>query len=506
MIAPLRTGWRSWRDWPLATKGLVILAIPLAPLLVTTVLFWVAEQRQQAAEALSTRAADTYAELYATHTLVIDAEAATRGFLLTGDRTFLEPYTRAVRLLPRQFERLNELVVNADVRVRLDTLEQAMHERIRLLTSTIESPLDRNDPTMIAKVHEGKRRMERVRAVMADITAIERRLLAERRDRAGYIQRITLGVVLAGALVGLIGGIAASIFFSRTVVQRVRHVKENAERLPSGQPLRPGPAGRDEVGALGRGVHHAAQLLAHRDMLLRVHMDELTTANKELEAFSYSVSHDLRAPLRHIAGFAALLEKGAAEKLGAQHLRYVRLITDSAARMGRLVDDLLAFSRMGRTEMVRTPVDLDSLVGEIIGEEARDQNGRDIVWKRQPLPTVLGDPAMLRVALSNLIANAVKYTASRSHAEIEVGTLEHSNGEHVVFVRDNGVGFDMQYADKLFGVFQRLHSGDEFEGTGIGLANVRRVIQRHGGRTWAEGRVEAGATFYVSLPKEGARA
>ena len=498
----LRTRWRPWRDWPLATKALVVIAIPLVPLVLTTVLFWVSEDRMQAAEALSTRAADMYAELYATHTLVTDAETAARGFLLTRDRRFLEPYTRAIELLPGQFARLDELVVSADVRARLEVLERAVNDRIRLLTSIIESPLHRDDPALLAKLNAGREQMEHVRAVMREISVVQRRLLEERRERVTLMQRISLWVVVAGAVVGFVGGLAASVLFSRTVVARVQHVKENAERLPSGQPLRPGPAGDDEVGALGRGVHHVAQLLSHKDMLLRVHMDGLTTANKELEAFSYSVSHDLRAPLRHIAGFAALLERGAAPQLGSQHLRYVRLIVEAAARMGVLVDDLLAFSRMGRMEMLRTSVNLNTLVGEIIGEERSRQNGRDIVWARHTLPTVQGDPAMLRVAFSNLIANAVKYTATRARAEIEIGVLGHSNGEHVLFVRDNGVGFDMQYADKLFGVFQRLHSAEEFEGTGIGLANVTRVIQRHGGRAWAEGKVDVGATFYVSLPAE----
>jgi signal transduction histidine kinase len=229
---------------------------------------------------------------------------------------------------------------------------------------------------------------------------------------------------------------------------------------------------------------------------------QLTRSNEELEAFSYSVSHDLRAPLRHISGFAALLQRSAGGRLGDQDRRYMQTIVDAGARMSGLIDDLLSFSRMARSNMLRSTVDLGTLVDEVVAEAARDANGRTISWTRQPLPTVLGDRAMLRTALVNLVANAVKYTSTRARAEIEIGSLPDADGESILFVRDNGVGFDMQYADKLFGVFQRLHASEEFAGTGIGLAHVRRVVGRHGGRTWAEGAVNDGATFYVALPEQ----
>jgi signal transduction histidine kinase len=247
-------------------------------------------------------------------------------------------------------------------------------------------------------------------------------------------------------------------------------------------------------------VEERTRAIAALNTQLESRVVELNGLSAELEAFSYSVSHDLRAPVRHIAGFTALLQKRAGDALDVEAGRYLRTIAESAARMGHLVDDLLAFSRMGRMEMLHNQVDLDELVHDVVQEVKHDATGRDIRWTTHPLPTVAGDRAMLRLAFTNLVSNAVKYTRPRQVAEIEIGAHPVTNGERVVYVRDNGVGFDMAYVNKLFGVFQRLHGADQFEGTGIGLANVRRIVQRHGGRAWAEGAPDHGATFFISLP------
>jgi two-component system, sensor histidine kinase and response regulator len=223
---------------------------------------------------------------------------------------------------------------------------------------------------------------------------------------------------------------------------------------------------------------------------------ELATANSELEAFSYSVSHDLRAPLRQVAGFVGRMQKLS----GKDAEEYLPLIQHSVTRMGRLIDDLLEFSRIGRTELCRHNVGLQSLLDPTLQAAQAEAAGRTVLWKIGSLPDVRGDPAMLRQVLANLIDNAVKFTRLRDPAEIEIGCLPAEN-EHIVFVSDNGVGFDPHYAHKLFGVFQRLHSTAEFDGTGIGLATVRRIIERHGGRTWAESVLGRGATFYFSLPR-----
>lgn len=234
---------------------------------------------------------------------------------------------------------------------------------------------------------------------------------------------------------------------------------------------------------------------------LEIRTRELEAINKELEAFAYSVSHDLRAPLRHMSGFTELLQKNAAAVLNEKSQRYIGMIMESAKRMGTLIDDLLSFSRIGRAETHKKVVNLDRLVQEALSEVRQETGGRNIEWKVGALPAWYGDDSMLRLALINLISNAAKFTRTRSKAEIEIGCQDQKSDQVVIYVRDNGVGFNMKYVNKLFGVFQRLHSAEAFEGTGIGLATVQRIVHRHGGQVWAEGLVDEGATFYFSLSK-----
>jgi two-component system, sensor histidine kinase and response regulator len=235
------------------------------------------------------------------------------------------------------------------------------------------------------------------------------------------------------------------------------------------------------------------------NMVLEQRNEDLTAANSDLEAFSHSVSHDLRMPLRHIQAFVSMIEESALPKLNSDEQRRLKGVRDAAQRMSQLIDDLLAFSRIGRTAMRKAPVDLNALVKAVISELQPELKNRKVDWTLQQLPYISGDRALLHQVLMNLLANAVKYTRTRAEARIQVFAVEQDD-EIIVGVKDNGVGFDPAYSDKLFGVFQRLHSATDFEGTGVGLANVRRIVQRHGGRTWAESVLNEGSTFYFSLP------
>jgi|GEM_PF-1669368 len=283
---------------------------------------------------------------------------------------------------------------------------------------------------------------------------------------------------------------------------RVRYVNEQSETIfnEKGKAVRSVGILHD-ITAQREAEHEIWKLNQELEQRVKQRTLELETANKELEAFSYSVSHDLRAPLRSIVGFAEMLKTRIYETVDEKSRHYLNIISESTIQMGRLIDDILSFSRMGRSELMENTVNFDLLIENAIKTLDSEIKGRTIHWKIQSLPQAKGDLSMLQLVINNLVSNAVKFTRNRPAAEIEIGSSE-TEKEIIYFVKDNGAGFNMLYANKLFGLFQRLHRVDEFSGTGVGLANSYRIIQRHGGRMWAEGQEDKGAIFYFALPKK----
>ncbi|TKB68669.1 MAG: hypothetical protein E8D52_06640 [Nitrospira sp.] len=391
-----------------------------------------------------------------------EAEDTHRRYLVTGEASYLEAYKQVVKQKPTFTTYLNDLIRESpEQQQRAGLLDRMMDRQLNAESKAIAQFQEGGFRAVKKMAFEGagKHELSVIHKIIGEMDVYERQAVSRRIVESSAGTKATIVLLGIGALLQLV--LLAWVHYL------IRHDLTERRRV--------------------------AGELQRRGELLEA-------ANKELEAFSYSVSHDLRAPLRHIDGYAALLRKAVEQSLNDKAARYLQTISDSAKQMGQLIDDLLVFSRMGRQEMLDTAVNLDQLIKSILSDLRVDLQGREISWTIALLPEVQGDPAMLRQVFMNLIANAVKFTSTRPMATIEIGAERPSSTEIVLFVRDNGVGFDMQYASKLFGVFQRLHRVDEFEGTGIGLANVRRIIHRHGGRTWAEGVPDKGATFYVLLP------
>jgi signal transduction histidine kinase len=328
------------------------------------------------------------------------------------------------------------------------------------------------------------------------------------------------GAVMIGVLVAsLLAALWVSAAFQQAIAGPIVRLAETAQTVSREKDysLRTPTAGsQGEVYVLIASFNEMLAQIQERDAALQKARDDLERrvdertaqlqdANKELEAFSYSVSHDLRAPLRQVSGFAKILAEESSARLDAAGQRHLKWIQDGARHMGELVDDLLRLGRIGRQEMVEMPVDLNILLQDVLRDLHPEMQGRKIEWRIGMLPTIDCDAGLMKLTITNLLSNALKYTRRREVTVIEIAQIV-QNGEIVVFIRDNGAGFDQKYAHKLFGIFQRLHHSDEFEGTGVGLATVQRIIQRHGGRIWAEGEVENGATFFFTVRASSQRA
>jgi signal transduction histidine kinase len=413
------------------------------------------------------------AELEASYISLREAESDQRTYLINDDEEFLNSLNSAADKFRAQIDQLESLTTdNPAQHARVKKLEALGIERIDILQTQARLKQEGGAEAVKQEILDGSgiRKMTEIYSLANEVRHEEESLLAERRARSDVGARnamLSLGALGAAVMATLA---MAYTFISREIIGR-RRTEDELRRL------------NEEL----------------EDRVAR-RTAEIEASNKELEAFSYSVSHDLRAPLRHVASFANLLREHAAASLDETGDTYLRRIVEAANGMGRLIDGLLVFSRLGRMEMSREPVNLKQLTEEAVQELQPEIEGREIIWRIGELPVVDGNRETLRTVVVNLLSNAIKFTRPRRPAQIEVGCRGARDGEAVFYVRDNGVGFDMRYAGKLFGVFQRLHRAKDFEGTGIGLANVQRIIMRHWGRVWAEGEVGRGATFYFSLP------
>ena len=381
---------------------------------------------------------------------------------------------------------------------------------------------DTNRKAMDISRGDGREAFDKAAALMAQIVdKNDADLDADRlASDANFRRTVTNMIVISvgGIALGLLLGVLVSGYIS----MGLNHLVIATERVAAGDFTQPVQMdARDEVGILAAAFNQMTVDLQRTTVQLkgeiterkraeeeiRKHAAEVEAANKELEAFSYSVSHDLRAPLRAVDGFSRILMEEHQPQLAPEAHRYLQLVRDNTLQMGRLIDDLLTFSRLGRKAMTKQPLAPADLVRQALEDLRPQQQGRDVEIAIGDLPRCQADPALLKQVWVNLLSNALKFTRQREAAVIEIGWIPplspplvgEGPGEGCYFVKDNGAGFDMQYADKLFGVFQRLHRAEEYEGTGVGLATVQRIIHRHGGRIWAEAEVDKGATFYFTL-------
>ncbi|HEX7138021.1 MAG TPA: ATP-binding protein [Vicinamibacterales bacterium] len=482
----------------IARKGALLVALPLVTQVTFGVALLVVGRNAVDAHAWELHSQKVLERAHNGRSALVEAQSALRGFVISGIPSFRVSCDESRREATTNLTALRPLVAdNAPQLQCLTNMSQAANAFLnyQVLNARLVDSSRRAEAEANVSSRMGDRLMRTFLATMDSFLGEERRLALQRHNSAESANRTAMVVVIVGLALNLAVAMMMALFFSSGIKKRLNVLTENARRLATDRPLLAPLAKGDEIAAVDRGFHAMAASLARA-------IEDLQHANLEMEAFSYSVSHDLRAPLRAIDGFSRMLEEDHGGSLDAEARRLLGVIRNNTATMAQLIDDLLAFSRLSRQQVLPAAVDMNALARHAFADASRGAGDRQIEFVVHDLPPVSGDAAMLCQVFANLFSNAVKFTAPRSIARIEVAA-ETAGAETVYSVKDNGVGFDARFADKLFGVFQRLHASHEFEGTGVGLAIVQRVVQRHGGRVWAESVLDSGSTFYFTLGRNG---
>jgi signal transduction histidine kinase len=486
-----------WIDLPIRYKGLLVVAIPLLAVALTIALRIPFNRQQQETLSLLEQAATMRQTMQALLLDLLELENSARGYVLTADRTYLTPGDSIRESLRGRFDILD---ANATRHV----------ERKLTLATELVALKDRGAAADSAEVQqrlrEGKELMDGIRTALAAQQAELDARVALSTAEFRRVRRLLTPIILVTFFGGFAGALIAAWLFATGIAERVSALERNAERLAGGERLRGEPSrGGDEIGSLDKALRRASLLLRTRQRELQsvnrqleqtVH--EQALLNRELEAFSYSVSHDLRAPLRSIDGFAQALREDWGDRLDETGQDQLSRVRNAAQRMGRLIDDLLKLSKLTRAQLQRMEVDLSSIAREVASDLSERNPTRNVAWHIADDLRAWCDPSLARVVLENLLGNAWKFTSKTAEGAITFRAMPDSQPTMFV-VEDNGAGFDMRYADKLFGPFQRLHAEREFPGTGIGLATIQRIVHKHGGSIRAHGEVGQGAAFYFTL-------
>ena len=508
MAQRLRLRSLRWSSLRLRTKGFIVVGIAVLPVVVFWAAIGIAVLTNDPPANTTARSLTVQASLARVQGDLLDADAGARDLLLTDNPKGRERHRNAIARLGADLAILDNAVIDRTLRKSLAALQDAAADEVAVLAKLTRSPMP-SSPVLPANLGErallnrSVANLDRIRLLATSMDKGQAELTALRSAANQRAQRTYFLAFLIGSIVCVGAGLLSAQALSRSISRRVAVLARNADRLALGLALEPLPPGEDEIARVDARLRQTARLLLRREDDLRERSRELEAANRELEAFSYSVSHDLRAPLRAIDGFSAAIEHDCQGQLDAAGTDALRRVRAAARRMGILIDELLNLSRLTRAELRRTQVDIAASANAILGDLARHGPARQVDIRIEPGLSADADAELAQIALQNLLSNAWKYTGKTPHARIEVGSTP--NGVARVFhVRDNGAGFDMAQSGKLFGAFQRLHNDREFDGTGIGLAIVQRIVNRHGGRIWAESHLNEGATFYFTFEPEHA--